>query len=157
MNLITKKTENQKATETFGEFLAKVIVASKLRNVLVLLEGELGSGKTTFTKGLTAGVGSKVISTSPTFIFLAIYEGGVLPLYHFDLYRINNPSELDELGFFEFLTKEGIIVVEWGERVEDFLEYDIKVNFQKTSQTSRTIKVGFNNPRFEESYEHTWF
>lgn len=157
MKLITKETETEKATEALGGLIGKVIISSTLRNVLVLLEGELGSGKTTFTKGLTIGIGSKKIIRSPTFVFMAVYEGGVLPLYHFDLYRINSPSELDELGIFELLTKEGIVVVEWGERVKDFLEYDIKVNFKKTSQTSRTVKVRFNSPKLEESYEHTRF
>ena len=78
----------------------------------VLLQGDLGAGKTEFVKGLAEGFGVTEKVTSPTFALLNIYQG-VLPIYHFDLYRLNRPEELYEIGFEEFIGGPGLAVVEW--------------------------------------------
>lgn len=84
---------------------------------LILLTGELGAGKTTFTKGLARGLGIKNIVTSPTFTFLNIYEDGPLRLCHYDLYRIHSPDDLEALGFYDYLG-EAVIAVEWAEKAK---------------------------------------
>jgi len=101
--------------------LAKKLAASfKPRDVLVL-SGPLGSGKTVFVHGLTEGMGIKMAEvSSPSFTIVNEYKGDI-ELYHFDLYRINNPFELYEAGWDEYLNRDGLIVVEWGEKAGDFL------------------------------------
>ncbi|MGB9694488.1 MAG: tRNA (adenosine(37)-N6)-threonylcarbamoyltransferase complex ATPase subunit type 1 TsaE [Caldisericaceae bacterium] len=151
----TVYTQSEASTEQFGKKLAQTVISGGFKTFLVLLEGELGAGKTVLTKGIALGLGSTQITQSPTFVFLAVHSGGVMPLYHFDLYRIKDPSEVDELGFFEFLTREGVLVVEWGERVEDFLDYDLKINFKITSHKARELRMEFCNHQLEEIYERT--
>jgi tRNA threonylcarbamoyladenosine biosynthesis protein TsaE len=156
MTLKTFITNSQEETEALGESLVGVIISSRLDNVMVLLEGELGAGKTTLTRGIAKGIGSSEGAQSPSFVFLEIHSSGLIPLYHFDLYRINDSSELDELGFFEFITRKGIVVIEWGERIEELTLFDIKIVLKKISPSSRAISVEFYNGKLEEMYERTF-
>lgn len=112
---ITSHSEQETAA------LAKKLAASfKPRDILVL-SGPLGSGKTVFVHGLAEGIGLKLEDvSSPSFTIVNEYKGDS-ELYHFDLYRINDPFELYEAGWDEYLNREGIIVVEWGEKAGDFL------------------------------------
>lgn len=80
---------------------------------VILLNGELGAGKTTFTKGLARALGITEEVTSPTFTLLNVYESGRLPLYHMDMYRIESAEELYETGIEDYLSKDGITVIEW--------------------------------------------
>jgi tRNA threonylcarbamoyladenosine biosynthesis protein TsaE len=96
--------------------LARKLAASFVGGDVVILKGELGAGKTTFVRGLAAacGIDENMIS-SPSYTFVNEY-GGQPPLYHIDLYRMSDVSELTEIGWDDFLSREGIVLVEWGER-----------------------------------------
>ncbi len=119
-------------------------------NELFLLHGELGSGKTTFVKGLAMGLNippKKV--TSPTFTYLNIYEGKYV-LYHFDLYKIFSPDDLEGLGFYDFLNT-GIICVEWPEKINKWNENHLLINiFYGIRETERIIEFKSENFKNEE-------
>ena len=85
------------------------------------LSGDLGVGKTVFTKGVAEGLGISEAVNSPTFTILQIYESGRLPLYHFDVYRIEEPEEMDEIGFDEYIESEGVCMIEWPEKIAEIL------------------------------------
>lgn len=102
------------------------------------LTGDLGVGKTVFTQGFAKGLGIDEPVNSPTFTILQIYEGGRLPLYHFDVYRIGSLEEMDETGFEEYMTGEGVSLIEWadlireilpGERTQVRIEKDLEKGF----------------------------
>jgi tRNA threonylcarbamoyladenosine biosynthesis protein TsaE len=97
---------------------------------VVCLIGDLGAGKTEFVKGLAAGLGFAGEVTSPTFTILHEYRGGRLPLFHMDFYRLREESELDEIGFDEYLKADGVCAIEWGDKFPNRLPPDsIKVVF----------------------------
>ena len=104
--------------------------------------GDLGMGKTAFTRGLAAGLGYKGRVTSPTFAIVNEYEGGRLPLFHFDMYRINTYDDLYSTGFFDYLDT-GILVIEWSENIENALPDDyISVEIKKgENDDDRIIKI----------------
>lgn len=83
---------------------------------VLVLTGDLGAGKTQLTKGIAAGMGVEDDVTSPTFTIQMVYEGAKLPLYHFDLYRLEDPDQLDDTGLFDVLGGDGPCVIEWGEQ-----------------------------------------
>ena len=112
--LVLKSAEE---TENFGILLGRLLVPGSI----VLLSGELGTGKTTLTKGIAKGLGLTVPVTSPTFTIVQEYEGGRLPLYHIDTYRLGDPAELLEIGIEEYLNSAGVTVIEWPEIIFDFL------------------------------------
>ena len=85
------------------------------------LEGDLGAGKTVFTKGFASGLGVTGAVNSPTFTILQIYEEGRLPLYHFDVYRIEEPEEMEEVGFDDYIYGDGVCLIEWANRIEEIL------------------------------------
>ena len=107
-------------TESWGERLAQELQPGDV----VTLNGPLGAGKTTLVRGLCRGLGipPEQIS-SPTFVILQIYEGGRLPVYHFDLYRLKDPSELDHIGAEEFFWGEGVSLIEWPEIAQGKLPF----------------------------------
>ena len=104
-------TRSQPQTVALGECLAE-------GDVLVLT-GDLGAGKTQLTKGMAAGLGITEDVTSPTFTIEMVYEGGRLPLYHFDLYRLDDPDQLEDTGLFDVLGADGVCSIEWGEQFAD--------------------------------------
>src|SRR3954451_4316317 len=106
-------SESVERTRALGRALGELARAGDV----VLLEGELGAGKTAFTQGIGSGLCVSATIYSPTFTILKEYEGR-LPLYHFDLYRLDEPDELYELGFEDYFRGEGVCVVEWAERGE---------------------------------------
>lgn len=113
--------------------------------VAVGLVGELGSGKTVFVKGMVEGLGgSSTEVTSPTFALMNIYSTSP-PVYHFDLFRLQTDSDLEAIGFWEFVHADGITVVEWADRVEAVLrEMDILVYLNRGQQEcERTLVIGF--------------
>lgn len=88
------------------------------------LIGDLGVGKTVFTKGFAKGLGIEEPVSSPTFTILQIYEEGRLPLYHFDVYRIEEPEEMEEVGFDDYVYGDGVCLIEWAGRIEEILPED---------------------------------
>ncbi len=94
---------------------------------VIALIGDLGVGKTVFTQGFAAGLGVTEPVNSPTFTILQIYEDGRIPLYHFDVYRIEDPEEMFEVGFDDYLYGQGVCLIEWANIVEDILPEQRKV------------------------------
>lgn len=136
MEFVTKSE-----TETRG--LAKCF-AEKLRaGDVILYSGEMGAGKTAFTKGIAEYFGTEEEVTSPTFALVHEYPGRV-PIFHFDLYRIADYDELYAIGFFDYLDRGGILAVEWSENIPELaeeLENVININIQKLSENVRRITV----------------
>lgn len=118
-------------------------IGEKLKSGDVIsLNGDLGAGKTHITKGIAKGLGVNDYITSPTFIIVNEYEGRI-PLYHFDVYRINDIDEMYEIGFDEYLYGKGVCIVEWGEIVKELLpEYSIKIDIFKIDDNTREIVIG---------------
>lgn len=136
-------TNSDGETIAFAEKLVKVFP----RGTIITLKGDLGAGKTHFVKGLGLGLGSPDIVSSPTFTILNIYEGGRMPLYHFDMYRLSSCEEAEELGFKEYFSPEsldGISVVEWPENVQGLITTPhIEVEIVKGDEpNTRIIYVG---------------
>lgn len=108
---------------------------------IVLLEGDLGAGKTTFTKGLAQGLGVEGYVNSPTFTLVNQYEGR-LPLYHMDCYRLENGREALAFGIEEYLYGDGVCVIEWSERIRDILPKEVlRVKLGFLTETKRTIRI----------------
>lgn len=105
-------------TEALGARLAERLCSG----TVVAYTGDLGAGKTAFTRGLARGLGVTERITSPTFTIVNEYEDGRLPLFHFDMYRLGGPDELYEIGWEDYLARGGICAVEWSEHVADALE-----------------------------------
>jgi tRNA threonylcarbamoyladenosine biosynthesis protein TsaE len=101
-------------------------LAEKLQpGSMVTLDGDLGMGKTVFAAGLAAGLGITDRVTSPTFTIVNEYEGGKMPLFHFDLYRLEHADELFDIGWEDYLFRGGVCAVEWSERAGDLIEGDV--------------------------------
>lgn len=99
---------------------------------IVLLNGGLGAGKTVFTKGFGAGLGIKETIISPTFTIVQVYETGRIPLYHFDVYRVNSAEEMEETGYDDYFFGNGVCLIEWAGLIEDIIPSGcIKVNISK--------------------------
>lgn len=123
------------------ESIALSLAAHLKGDEVIAFTGDLGAGKTCFTKGLARGIGYTGSVTSPTFALINEYLGGQFPLYHFDMYRINSWDDLYSTGFFEYLGN-GIIAAEWSENIAAALpENAIYVDIEKISDTSRKITV----------------
>jgi tRNA threonylcarbamoyladenosine biosynthesis protein TsaE len=115
---------------------------------VILLTGELGSGKTTFVKGLVDGMGITIPVKSPTFNIINIYKGNLI-LYHIDLYRLESKSELDDIGLYSYLySGNSICVIEWGERLENFLtDSYISIRFLYNNGDRRKIEISRIHPK----------
>ena len=108
-------------------------LAARLRpGDVVAYTGDLGAGKTAFTRGIARGLGIPERVTSPTFTIVNEYEGGRLPLFHFDLYRLGHPEELFDIGWEDYLARGGVCAVEWSENVAGALEDEpIRVDIRR--------------------------
>lgn len=112
--------------------IGKQMAANSKPGDIFALSGDLGVGKTVFAKGFAEGLGIKENISSPTFTFVLVYESGRMPLYHFDMYRIADPEELEEIGYEDYFFGEGVCLVEWPSRVEELLpENTVKVTIEK--------------------------
>lgn len=109
-------TESAEETSKIGEQLGRLLGKGNI----VCLSGDLGAGKTAFTQGIAKGMGVKDYVTSPTYTIINEYEGG-LPLYHFDVYRLNDVEEMYELGYEEYFFGDGVVVLEWADIVRDII------------------------------------
>lgn len=102
---------------------------------VICLDGDLGAGKTVFTQGFAAGLGIEEPVNSPTFTILKQYEDGRLPLYHFDVYRIGDISEMDEIGYEDCFYGDGVCLVEWPSRIEELLpEHYMSVTIERAPE-----------------------
>ncbi|MBR1629772.1 MAG: tRNA (adenosine(37)-N6)-threonylcarbamoyltransferase complex ATPase subunit type 1 TsaE, partial [Lachnospiraceae bacterium] len=126
--------ETKSGAETYS--LAKALAKEANPGEVFALIGDLGAGKTVFAKGFAAGLGIKEPVTSPTFTIVCEYEGGRIPLYHFDVYRLDDPEELFEIGFEEYLYGEGVCLIEWADRIWEELPPQTKVARIERSGTS---------------------
>lgn len=116
------KVESFSRNDTY-EF-AKGLGERVLAGTVVLLSGDLGTGKTVFAQGFADGLGVDDIVNSPTFTIMNVYDSGRIPLYHFDVYRIADSSEMEELGYEEYFYGDGVTLVEWPEMIEDIIPED---------------------------------
>ena len=131
-------TNSAAETRALGERLASGLQPGDT----VILEGELGAGKSELARGIAKGLGVTETVTSPSFTILNVYESGRCPLYHFDWYRLESEEELYELGMDEYLGGDGIAVVEWAERCPDAVPEDfIRIRLEATGEETRQITV----------------
>lgn len=114
-----EKFESHSAKET--EQFAADLAAKALPGDVYTLTGDLGVGKTVFAKGFAKGLGIMEPVTSPTFTIVQEYLSGRIPLYHFDVYRIGDPDEMEETGFYDYIDRGGVVLIEWAELIEDVL------------------------------------
>lgn len=135
--------ETYSAEETFA--LGKKIGESAKAGQVYALNGDLGVGKTVFTQGVAAGLGITEPVNSPTFTILQIYEEGRLPFYHFDVYRIGDVEEMEEIGYEDCFYGEGVCLVEWADLIEEILpENYIRITIEKNLPSGfdyRTIRI----------------
>ena len=130
-------THSPEETEKIGEALAK----SLQPGTILAYRGDLGAGKTAFTRGLARGLGCKETVTSPTYTIVNEYLGGRLPLFHFDMYRLASSDDLWDIGWEDYLEREGVCAVEWSENVQDAMEDAITVTIEKLGENTRQITI----------------
>lgn len=138
-------TNSAQQTEQLGEKLGRILTPG----TVLAYTGDLGAGKTAFTRGLAKGLEIPERITSPTFTIVNEYEGGRLPLFHFDMYRLGSSDELFDIGWEDYLVRGGVCAVEWSENVEDVLDADtIRVDIRRgESDDQRRITIT-NAPAF---------
>ena len=138
LSVITSSTEE---TMAVGATLAKTIG----KGVVFTLVGDLGAGKTHFVKGFAKGIGSADLVTSPTFTLLNVYEGGRMPVYHFDMYRLESKEEAEELGFneyFDLKSLDGVVLAEWPSQVDGLISCPhIEIKIEKLEENKRKITL----------------
>ena len=136
---MTYVTNSPAETEALGQCLAETLQPGDV----IAYTGDLGAGKTAFTRGLARGLGITERITSPTFTIVNEYLGGRLPLFHFDMYRLGSSEELYEIGWEDYLARGGVCAVEWSEIVADALEEPcIRVDIrQGETENQRKITV----------------
>ena len=129
-------TNGPEETEALGARLARALGPG----AVVAFTGDLGAGKTAFVRGLARGLGIPDRVTSPTFTIVTEYEGGRLPLFHFDLYRLGCADELFDIGWEDYLARGGVCAVEWSERMEELLEPGtIRVDLRRGEDEDRRV------------------
>ncbi len=124
MTVITKSPEQ---TELLGKKLAELLRPGDV----IAYYGDLGAGKTAFTRGLAAGLGIREAVTSPTYTIVNEYLSGRMPLFHFDMYRLSSSEELFDIGWEDYLARGGVCAVEWSENVADALTDAISITIEK--------------------------
>ena len=134
MEFITNSPEQ---TEQVGAALGNILPAG----TILAYRGDLGAGKTAFTRGLARGLGCREIVTSPTYTIVNEYLGGRIPLFHFDMYRLHSADDLWDIGWEDYLERGGVCAVEWSENVDDAMEDPIYITIEKTGEESRRITI----------------
>lgn len=132
--------------------LAQNIESEKFPNLIICLDGELGAGKTMFTKGIAQALGIEEVITSPTFTIIKEYTNGEMPLYHMDVYRLDGNTE--GIGIEEYFTKNGIVVIEWADTIKDILpseRLDIKIKI--SDENKRIFLITPHGVKYEELCE----
>ena len=130
-------TNSPAETEAIGAALGKILPSG----TVIAYRGDLGAGKTAFTRGLARGLGYAYPVTSPTYTIVNEYLGGRLPLFHFDMYRLASSDDLWDIGWEDYLERGGICAVEWSERVTDAMENATWVTLEKQGESVRRITV----------------
>lgn len=130
-------THSPAETEAVGEALAKALRPG----TVLAFRGDLGAGKTAFTRGLGRGLGCTERVTSPTYTIVNEYTSGRLPLFHFDMYRLRSSEDLFDIGWEDYLERGGVCAVEWSENVADALDGAIWITIEKTGDDSRKITI----------------
>ncbi|MCR4625348.1 MAG: tRNA (adenosine(37)-N6)-threonylcarbamoyltransferase complex ATPase subunit type 1 TsaE [Lachnospiraceae bacterium] len=122
------ETNSDKETLEFGKKLGENAVPG----MIICLDGDLGTGKTVIAKGIALGLGITEPVSSPTFTVVKEYHEGRLPLYHFDVYRIEDPAEMEEIGYEEYFFGNGVTVVEWADMINELIPADaVRVRLKK--------------------------
>ena len=134
MEFITNSPEE---TEALGAALGKRLPAG----TVIAYRGDLGAGKTAFTRGLARGLGCTEQVTSPTYTIVNEYLGGRLPLFHFDMYRLTSSDDLWDIGWEDYLERGGVSAVEWSENVAEAMEGAITVTIEKLGEDTRRITL----------------
>ncbi|MBR4971498.1 MAG: tRNA (adenosine(37)-N6)-threonylcarbamoyltransferase complex ATPase subunit type 1 TsaE [Oscillospiraceae bacterium] len=130
-------TNAPQETEAVGQALAQKL----LPGTVIAYRGDLGAGKTAFTRGLARGLGCGDPVTSPTYTIVNEYLSGRLPLFHFDMYRLRSAEDLFDIGWEDYLERGGVCAVEWSENVEEALENFMLVTIEKIGEESRRITI----------------
>ncbi len=130
-------TNSPAETENLGAALGKLLPAG----TVLAYRGDLGAGKTAFTRGLARGLGCNELVTSPTYTIVNEYLGGRLPLFHFDMYRLRSSEDLWDIGWEDYLERGGVCAVEWSENVADALEDAVTITIEKLGETARRITL----------------
>lgn len=129
---------NVEETQRIAAALAKVVVPG----TLIALEGDLGAGKTHFTQGLARGLGVGEAVTSPTFNVMSVYDQGRLPLYHFDLYRLEDALELEDIAFYDYVEADGVSCIEWAAKFpEEIPAQALWISITTREDNVRSIEV----------------
>ena len=132
--------------------LAQNIESEKFPNMVICLKGDLGSGKTIFTKGFAQALEVKEEVTSPTFNIIKEYTSGELPLYHMDVYRLN--GNVEDLGIEEYYKKGGICIIEWSETIEDYLPKDrLDIRIKVVGEEKRVFVITPHGKKYEDLCE----
>ena len=129
-------------TENLGSAVGARFLTSGRRRLFLAFFGEMGVGKTAFSRGLVASLAPGAAVRSPTYTVVNEYRGGPLPIYHFDMYRIEDADDLTSIGYDDYLAKEGVILCEWSENIEEEIpENALCVRIERTGDTARRITL----------------
>ena len=140
-------THSADETQALGQKLASRLAPGDV----IAYFGDLGAGKTAFTRGLAQGLGITDPVTSPTYTIVNEYLSGRIPLFHFDMYRLGSSDELFDIGWEDYLSRGGVCAVEWSENVEDALQDAIRVTIEKDADEPDTRHITITGgPRFED-------
>lgn len=132
--------------------LAQNFESEKFENMIICLDGELGSGKTVFTKGIAQALGIEENITSPTFTIIKEYDSGEIPLYHMDVYRLDGNT--DGVGIEEYYNKGGIVIIEWAKTIKDILpEERLEIKFKVVDENRRMLVIKPYGQKYEELCE----
>lgn len=134
--------------------IAQNLESEKFPNMVICLDGELGSGKTVFTKGFAQALGINEIITSPTYNIIKEYLNGELPLYHMDVYRLDGNT--DDIGIEEYFTKGGVVIIEWADSIRDILPNErLDIKFKVLDEEKRNLVFIPHGKKYEELLEVT--
>jgi len=137
-SVTTIHSESAEATRRLGEAIAARVEPGDT----ILLEGDLGAGKTTLVQGIAHGLGVPVPATSPTFTLIHELRGGRMPLYHVDLYRISRDQDLEDLGLEDLMDGDGVLAVEWGDRLGHLLPPSyLRITIERSCEDRRLIHL----------------
>ena len=132
--------------------VAENFEAEKFPGMVICLNGELGSGKTVFTKGFAAALGIDETITSPTFNIIKEYLNGEMPLYHMDVYRLED--NIESTGLLDYFDKDGVVIIEWANMIEDYLpEERLDIYFKVLEEDKRVMKFVPHGTQYEELCE----
>lgn len=145
MQIVTHSPEE---TEQLGERLAGLLRPGDV----IAYYGDLGAGKTAFTRGIARGLGITEAVTSPTYTIVNEYLCGKMPLFHFDMYRLESSDELFDIGWEDYLSRGGVCAVEWSEKVDDALEPDLRITIRTVPDSPDERRIALEGgDRFDHS------